>query len=106
MIMLEGLKKELAEERAKHVRDTGVTGGMGESPFESVSVLGDGDSSTGGVGAATVSAERHSHTASCRVTFAAEAGSLGVTVMVVEITQVGIPQGQPLLQAWLVQQPQ
>ena len=75
MIMLEGLKKELAEERAKHVRDTGVTGGMGESPFESVSGSGDGDSSTGGVGAATVSAERHSHTASRRVTFAAEAGA-------------------------------
>ena len=77
VVMLEELKKELAEERAKHVRDTGVTGGTGESPFESVSGSGDGSSSTGGVGAATVSAERHSHTASRRVTFAVEAGSLG-----------------------------
>ena len=74
---VEELKKELVEKRARHVRDTGVTGGMGESPFERVSGSGDGDSSMGGAGAATVSAERHSNTASRRVTFAAEAGSLG-----------------------------
>ena len=29
--MLEKLKKELAEEKAKHVKGTGVTGSVGES---------------------------------------------------------------------------
>ena len=30
----ERIEKELAEERARHMRDTGITEGMGESPFE------------------------------------------------------------------------
>ncbi len=103
-IILERLKKELAEEKAKRTRATGATGGMGESPLESVSGSGDGDSSTGGAGEATVSAERHRHTDSRRVTFAAEAGSLGghSSRGVVEVVLIGIPQGQPPLQAWLV----
>ena len=53
-ILLEKLKKELAEEKAGHVRDAGVTRGVSESLFESVSGLEDGDSSTGGVEAEIV----------------------------------------------------
>ena len=45
------------------MRGTRVTGGVGESPSKTVSGLGAEDSITGGAGAATVSAERHSHTA-------------------------------------------
>lgn len=96
--MLEKLRKELSEEKAKRMRESGLPEVVAESPSESEhGVLREGGD--------TVSAEKHSHTARPRVTLLKRWQAWEVTVIVAGIVVIVIPQGQPPLQAWVVQQP-